>query len=57
VTVSEIDALVRICERYDFATDDIAAVRYQAREEIAMEKILVREQAGAYPTRFRIYME
>lgn len=53
VTDAEIDALVTEYKRlYDFNTDDMDAVRYQAREEIAIEKILVREGAKAYSNTF-----
>ncbi len=53
VTDAEIDALVTEYQRlYDFNTDDMDAVRYQAREEIAIEKILVREGAKAYSNTF-----
>ena len=41
VTEAEIDALMAVYrEKYDFATDDIDAIRYQAREEIAMKKMM-----------------
>ena len=44
VTEAEVDAqMEQYKERYDFATDDLATVRYQAREEVAMRKILERE--------------
>ena len=40
VTEAEIDALMETYRAsYDIATDDIAAIRYQAREEIAMKKM------------------
>lgn len=39
--------------RYDFATDDIATVRYQAKEEAAMRKILAREGAQAFINNFQ----
>jgi len=54
VTEDEIDALVQEYEdEYELKTDRIETVRYQAREEIAMEKILSREQAGAYSNTFQ----
>jgi len=54
VTEDEIEALVReYTDQYELATDDIESVRYQAREEIAMEKILIRERAGAYSNTFQ----
>lgn len=39
--------------RYDFATDDLDTVRYQAREEIAMRRILDREGARAFINTFQ----
>lgn len=38
---------------YDLKTEDIHAVRYQAKEEIAIEHILQREHAGAYTNTFQ----
>ena len=53
VTDSEIDALVKEYEAaYDIVTDDMEAVRYQAREEIAIERILVRVGAKAFSNTF-----
>ena len=53
VTGAEVDALVdEYREKYEFATGNIEAVRYQAREEIAMKRILQREGAGAYTNTF-----
>ena len=53
VTDAEIDALVREYEElYTLATDNIESVRYQAREEIAIERILVREGAHAFSNTF-----
>jgi len=53
VTDSEIDALVKEYEAaYDIATDDMEAVRYQAREEIAIERILDRVGAKAFSNTF-----
>ena len=47
VTEAEVDALMDVYrEKYDFATDNIDAIRYQAREEIAMKKMMDREGAG-----------
>ena len=41
VTEAEVDALMNVYrEKYDFATDNIDAIRYQAREEIAMKKMM-----------------
>lgn len=54
VTEAEVDAqYAEYLSKYDLATDDIESVRYQAREEIAMERILVRERAGAYSNTFQ----
>ena len=44
VTDAEIDALMAVyTAEYDIATDNIEAIRYQAREEIAMKKMMDRE--------------
>ena len=49
VTDGEIDSLVDdYKEKYELATDDMDSIRYQARAEIAMKRILDREGAGAY---------
>ena len=54
VTNSEIDALMaEYKENYDFATDNIEAIRYQAKEEIAMEKLLKREGCMAFSNTFQ----
>ncbi len=54
VTDAEIDALVKEYEsEYDIATDNIAAIRYQAREEIAMKKMLDREGCRAFSNTFQ----
>lgn len=53
VTEAEVDALMEeYREKYDFATDNLEAVRYQAKEELAMKRILEREKAGAYTNTF-----
>lgn len=53
VTEAEVDALMEeYREKYDFATDNLDAVRYQAKEELAMKRILEREKAGAYTNTF-----
>jgi L-arabinose isomerase len=53
VTDSEIDALVKeYAELYDYNKADEDTIRYQAREEIAIEKILVREGAKAFSNTF-----
>lgn len=54
VTEAEIDALVAEYKTaYDLATDQIDSVRYQAREEIAMEKIFKRVGAMAFSNTFQ----
>ena len=53
VTEAEIDALMADYERdYDIATDNVDAIRYQAREEIAMKRMLDREGCLAYTNTF-----
>ena len=55
VTEEEIDALMKEYETlYDIATDNMEAVRYQAREEIAIEKFM-KEHGGynAFHTNFQ----
>ncbi len=54
VTDEEIDALMNEYKSlYEFATDDIETVRYQAREEIAMKKMLDREGCKAFSNTFQ----
>ena len=54
VTEIEIDALMKEYEAsYDIATTQIDSVRYQARAEIAMEKIFKRVGAMAYSNTFQ----
>ncbi|MBQ2733424.1 MAG: L-arabinose isomerase [Clostridia bacterium] len=54
VTETEIDALMAVYrEKYDFATDDVEAIRYQAREELAMERLLEREGCTAFTNTFQ----
>ena len=49
VTEAEIDALMEEYRAsYDFATDELATVRYQAREEIAMKKMMDAEGCRAF---------
>lgn len=53
VTDAEIDALMNeYAELYDYKKEDEETIRYQAREEIAIEKILVREGAKAFSNTF-----
>lgn len=50
----EIDALMAdYAGVYDFATDDIHAVRYQAREEIAIKRMMDREGCLAFTDTFQ----
>ncbi|MCR5484013.1 MAG: L-arabinose isomerase [Clostridiales bacterium] len=54
VTDSEIDELVKEYERlYVVATDDTDAIRYQAREEIAIKKMMDREGCKAFSNTFQ----
>ena len=54
VTEEEIDALIDVYKsEYDFATDDIATVRYQAREEIAIKKLMDAEGCKAFSNTFQ----
>ena len=53
VTDAEIDALVdEYRSLYDMDDKDMASIRYQAKEEIAIERILVREGAKAFTNTF-----
>ncbi len=53
VTEAEVDALMAEYEAlYTMATDNLAAVRYQAKEEIAMKKMLDREGCKAFSNTF-----
>ena len=53
VTDAEIDALVEEYKKsYDMNTDNLASVRCQAREEIAIKKMLDREGCKAYTNTF-----
>ena len=54
VTEAEIDALMETYKAsYDFATDDLETVRYQAREEIAMKKMMDAEGCRAFSNTFQ----
>lgn len=53
VTEAEIDAQMdEYNSLYDMDTDNIEAVRYQAREEVAIKKFLEKEGFGAFHTNF-----
>lgn len=54
VTEEEIDAQMKeYAEHYEMATDNIEAVRYQAREEVAIKKFMEAEKFGAFHTNFQ----
>ena len=54
VTEAEIDALMETYKAsYDIATDDVQAIRYQAREEIAMKKMMDAEGCKAFSNTFQ----
>lgn len=54
VTEGEIDELVQIyASQYDVATNDTAAIRYQAREEIAIKKMMDAEGCKAFSNTFQ----
>ena len=54
VTDAEVDAkMAEYAELYTMATDDIETVRYQAREEIAMKKMLDEEGCMAFTNTFQ----
>ncbi|MCY1714497.1 L-arabinose isomerase [Caproiciproducens galactitolivorans] len=54
VTEEEIDAQMEAyTEVYDMATDNLEAVRYQAREEVALRKFMEEGKFGAFHTNFQ----
>ena len=54
VTDAEIDALMDVYKAsYDIATDNIDAIRYQAREEIAMKKMMDANGCKAFANTFQ----
>ena len=54
VTEAEIDALMETYRAaYDIATDHVAAIRYQAKEEIAMKKMMDAEGCMAFANTFQ----
>ena len=54
VTEEEIDALVAVYEsKYEVNTPNTVAIRYQAREEIAMKKMMDREGCMAFSNTFQ----
>jgi L-arabinose isomerase len=54
VTELEIDVLMaEYAEKYDFNTTNVEAIRYQAREEIAMKKMMDREGCLAFSNTFQ----
>ena len=54
VSEAEIDALMDVYKsKYEIATENVAAIRYQAREEIAMKKMMDREGCKAFSNTFQ----
>ncbi len=54
VSDAEIDAkMAEYAERYDFAPDDTQTVRYQAREELAIQKMMDAEGCAAFSNTFQ----
>jgi len=54
VTPEEIDALVSEYEsKYDIATENVEAIRYQAKEEIAIKRMMDREGCRAFSNTFQ----
>jgi len=54
VTEAEVDALIKEYEAaYDVATDNRQAIRYQAREEIAIRRMMDREKCRAFANTFQ----
>ena len=54
VTDAEVDAkMAEYAEKYDMATDDVETVRYQAREEIAIQKMMDAEGCVAFSNTFQ----
>ena len=54
VTEAEVDALMdEYAQKYTIATDNLTAVRYQAREEIAMKRMLEEEGCMAFSNTFQ----
>ena len=58
VTDDEIDAQMQVYKNnYEFDTDNIGSVRYQAREEVAIKKFLDENGFGAFHTNFEDLQE
>ena len=54
VTEAEVDALMATYQsKYKFATENVDAIRYQAREEIAMKKMMDAEGCKAFTNTFQ----
>ena len=54
VTDAEVDAkMAEYAEKYDMATNDVETVRYQAREEIAIQKMMDAEGCVAFSNTFQ----
>ena len=53
VTEAEVDAMMaEYAQKYEICTENLAAVRYQAKEEIAMQKMLEQENCKAFTNTF-----
>ncbi len=53
VSDADVDALMKeYAEKYDMATDDLASVRYQAKEELAMRRLLTEQGCSAFTNTF-----
>lgn len=54
VTDADIDAkMAEYAQRYEIATDDVATIKYQAREELAMRSMLDAEGCAAFSNTFQ----
>lgn len=54
ISEDEIDALIATYgSQYDFASDNMDCIRYQAREELAMKKMLDAEECKAFSNTFQ----
>ena len=53
VTEAQVDTLMKeYADKYTFATDNVDSIRYQAKEEIAIKKMLDEAGCGAYTNTF-----
>lgn len=54
ISEADIDAkIIEYNKKYEFATDNVSAVRYQAREELAMQRIFKSEGISAFCNTFQ----